>query len=140
MEEGASPPRWALDKKLGEDASMEEKKEVEKEEESMQITHEEDFQVPKQNYAEKKSLPRSFPPPLPSLHMRSHRDNGRLFLQAVSVPSQNNFCAQRENGRLVLTFADVEVAEEEEEEEEEFDEAEEVESVIEEESKEFSGG
>ena len=31
MEEGASPPRWALDKKLGEDASMEEKKEEEKE-------------------------------------------------------------------------------------------------------------
>ena len=27
MEEGASPPRWALDKKLGDDASMEEKKE-----------------------------------------------------------------------------------------------------------------
>ena len=27
MEEGASPPRWSLDKKLGEDASMEEKKE-----------------------------------------------------------------------------------------------------------------
>ena len=26
MEEGASPPRWALDKKLGEDASMEKKK------------------------------------------------------------------------------------------------------------------
>ena len=26
MEEGASPPRWALDKKLGEDVSMEEKK------------------------------------------------------------------------------------------------------------------
>ena len=31
MEEGASPPRWALDKKLGEDASMEEEKEGEKE-------------------------------------------------------------------------------------------------------------
>ena len=31
MEEGASPPRWALDKKLGEDASMKEKKEGEKE-------------------------------------------------------------------------------------------------------------
>ena len=31
MEEGASPPRWALDKKLGEDASMEGKKEGEKE-------------------------------------------------------------------------------------------------------------
>ena len=33
MEEGASPPRWALDKKLGEDASMEEKKERERERE-----------------------------------------------------------------------------------------------------------
>ena len=31
MEEGASPPRWDLDKKLGEGASMEEKKEGEKE-------------------------------------------------------------------------------------------------------------
>ena len=31
MEEGASPPRWSLDKKLGEDASMEEKKEGGKE-------------------------------------------------------------------------------------------------------------
>jgi len=31
MEEGASPPRWALDNKLGEDASIEEKKEGEKE-------------------------------------------------------------------------------------------------------------
>ena len=30
MEEGASPPRWALDKKLGEDASMEEKNERDK--------------------------------------------------------------------------------------------------------------
>ena len=30
MEEGASPLRWALDKKLGEGASMEEKKEGEK--------------------------------------------------------------------------------------------------------------
>ena len=31
MEECASPPRWALDKKLGENASMEEKKEGERE-------------------------------------------------------------------------------------------------------------
>ena len=31
MEEGASPPRLPVDKKLGEDASMEEKKEGEKE-------------------------------------------------------------------------------------------------------------
>ncbi|RDX63319.1 Protein FAF-like, chloroplastic, partial [Mucuna pruriens] len=100
-----------------------EEEEEEEEEERVEITHEEELQlqVPKHN---KKSSPRSFPPPLPSLSpsllMRSHRDNGRLLLQAVSVPSQSNFCAQRENGRLVLTFADEEVPEEEE-----------VESVIE---------
>ncbi|TKY48694.1 FAF protein [Spatholobus suberectus] len=116
------------------DSEEEEEEEQEEEEEKVQITHEEGLQVPKYNYSPKKSLPRSFPPPLPSLHMRSHRDNGRLFLQAVSVPSQNNFCAQRENGRLVLTFADVEVPQEGEDEVVEFeegDEAEEVESVIE---------
>ena len=33
MAEGASPPRWALDKKLGVDASMEEKKERKRERE-----------------------------------------------------------------------------------------------------------
>ncbi|CAN0923412.1 Protein FAF-like, chloroplastic [Linum grandiflorum] len=64
--------------------------------------------------ASKKSvLPRSFPPPIPSLargaatetlHMRPHRDNGRLVLEAVSCASRNNFRAQREHGRLVLTF------------------------------------
>ncbi|XP_065869186.1 protein FAF-like, chloroplastic [Euphorbia lathyris] len=55
---------------------------------------------------------RSFPPPIPSLsrgdgasvHMRPRRDNGRLVLEAVSVPSQNNFRAERQDGRLVLTF------------------------------------
>ncbi|XP_058776700.1 protein FAF-like, chloroplastic [Vicia villosa] len=68
------------------------------------------------------------PPPLPSLssqsqqlQMRSHRDNGRLFLflQIVSVPSQNNFIATRQNGRLILTFAireEEEIFEEEESE------------------------
>ncbi|KAL5081972.1 hypothetical protein RYX36_010393 [Vicia faba] len=55
------------------------------------------------------------PPPLPSLssqsqqlQMRSHRENGRLFLflqVVVSVPSHNNFIATRQNGRLILTFA-----------------------------------
>jgi hypothetical protein len=57
--------------------------------------------------------PRCFPPPLPSLFsqsqplkMRPHRDNGRLFLflEVVSVPS-HNFLAKRQNGRLILTFA-----------------------------------
>lgn len=55
---------------------------------------------------------RSFPPPLPplsdqngaSLRVRSHRNNGRLVLEAVSVKEQKNFRAQREGGRLVLTF------------------------------------
>ncbi|CAL0329006.1 unnamed protein product [Lupinus luteus] len=83
--------------------------EVEEEEEKVIIEEE-----PKYNYgggaATKKYSPsRSFPPPLPSLgpslHMRTHRDNGRLVLEAVSVPTNNNFCVQRQDGRLVLTFA-----------------------------------
>ncbi|KAI4382217.1 hypothetical protein MLD38_008207 [Melastoma candidum] len=53
----------------------------------------------------------SFPPPIPSLspaadggslRMQSRRENGRLVLEAVSVPSQKTFQARRENGRLVL--------------------------------------
>ncbi|TQD91086.1 hypothetical protein C1H46_023320 [Malus baccata] len=36
--------------------------------------------------------------------MRTHRDNGRLVLEAVSIPSPNNFRAERHDGRLVLTF------------------------------------
>ncbi|TQD90352.1 hypothetical protein C1H46_024087 [Malus baccata] len=66
------------------------------------------------NSAASKKLPsvRSFPPPLPSLSgcdgesvcMRTRRDNGRLVLEAVSMPSLNNFRAQRQDGRLVLTF------------------------------------
>ncbi|PIN00637.1 hypothetical protein CDL12_26861 [Handroanthus impetiginosus] len=55
---------------------------------------------------------RSFPPPLssissgdgPSLQMHSRRENGRLVLEAVSVPHIKNFHAQRRDGRLVLTF------------------------------------
>ncbi|XP_059659671.1 protein FAF-like, chloroplastic [Cornus florida] len=55
---------------------------------------------------------RSFPPPLPSLsnrdrlslHMQSRRENGRLVLEAVSLPSRNYFHAQREDGRLLLTL------------------------------------
>ncbi|KAL2331878.1 hypothetical protein Fmac_019459 [Flemingia macrophylla] len=118
----------------------------EEEEEKEQITHEvEEFHVPKShNYAAKRSLslPRSFPPPLPSFHMQSRRDNGRLFLQAVELPSQNNFCAHRENGRLVLTFTGKEGCEEDEEvmKIEGDDEAEEVESVKEEASLLLSSG
>ncbi|XP_057457525.1 protein FAF-like, chloroplastic [Lotus japonicus] len=77
------------------------------EEVTFEALDDEELHVPKYNYAAKKSLPRSFPPPLSSqsLHMRPHRDNGRLFLQAVPVAPQNNFCAQRQDGRLVLTFS-----------------------------------
>lgn len=63
---------------------------------------------------DKKSSQRSFPPPIPSLarqdgastYMRTRRNNGRLVLEAVAIPSKNNFCAQRQDGRLVLTFAE----------------------------------
>jgi len=71
--------------------------------------------------------PRCFPPPLPSLfsqsqplQMKPRRDNGRLslFLQVVQIPSQNNFFAKRQNGRLILTFA----TNDEEEIDEDFEE------------------
>ncbi|KAF2596637.1 hypothetical protein F2Q68_00007644 [Brassica cretica] len=61
-------------------------------------------------------LPRgSFPPPIRSLssqsgsalHMKTRRDNGRLVLEAVSMPSLNNFSAKRQDGRLLLTFAEI---------------------------------
>lgn len=85
----------------------------------------EDLRVAKYNLAAancKKSQPRSFPPPIPSLSsrdgasvlMKSRRDNGRLVLEAVSVPSQKNFHAQRQDGRLVLTFANTVDPDEEE--------------------------
>ncbi|KAK9999188.1 hypothetical protein SO802_018791 [Lithocarpus litseifolius] len=93
----------------------------------------ESFRVAKYHYAtSKKSKSVSFPPPLPSLarqdgaslRMESRRDNGRLVLEAVSIPSQNRFRAQRQDGRLVLTFANTTPSEEEEEEEEARDEEE----------------
>ncbi|GFZ20264.1 FAF-like protein [Actinidia rufa] len=69
----------------------------------------------KYNYStSEKLLPRPFPPPLPtlarrdgpSLQMQSHRENGRLVLEAVSIPSQNCFHAQRQDSCLLLTLAD----------------------------------
>lgn len=65
-------------------------------------------------FTRKKRHPRPFPPPLPSLsyhqdgqplHVRSHRNLGRLVLEATAVPLQTkNFQAQREDGRLLLAF------------------------------------
>ena len=115
----------------------EEDKEEEQEEEQLQQQEElqeekvpeafdqkelESFRVAKCHYAtSKKSKSISFPPPLPSLarqdgaslRMESRRDNGRLVLEAVSIPSQNRFRAQRQDGRLVLTFANTTPSEEE---------------------------
>ncbi|KAJ6963953.1 protein FAF-like [Populus alba x Populus x berolinensis] len=100
-----------------ETGDAEEDKEEEQRQERVTLKFDrEDLRVAKYNLAAancKKSQPRSFPPPIPSLSsrdgasvlMKSRRDNGRLVLEAVSVPSQKNFHAQRQDGRLVLTFA-----------------------------------
>ena len=89
----------------------------EKEKEKPQLSKafdENEFRAVKYNSTASKKLPsaRSSPPPLSSLsgcdgvsvHMRTRRDNGRLVLEAVSIPSPNNFRAERHDGRLVLTF------------------------------------
>ncbi|PPS15717.1 hypothetical protein GOBAR_AA04852 [Gossypium barbadense] len=75
--------------------------------------------------AGKKSPNPSFPPPIPSLsgkggasrRLKTHRDNGKLVIEAVSMPSLNNFLAQRQDGRLVLTFANTTAPSEAQEEE-----------------------
>lgn len=89
------------------------KQEQEEKEELSPQTFEE-FPVVKFNHNKKTSSfpPKSFPPPIsslaaedkPSVHMQSHRQNGRLILEAVSVPPQNHFRAQRVDGRLLLTL------------------------------------
>ncbi|CBI24433.3 unnamed protein product, partial [Vitis vinifera] len=96
---------------------------------------------PDNYYSVRKRLqpPSSFPPPLPSLsptqgpnvRFHTHRQNGRLVLEAVSVPTQNCFQAQRHGGRLVLTFANIpfnheDTSEKEQDEEEEEEAAEEL--------------
>ncbi|XP_026425893.1 protein FAF-like, chloroplastic [Papaver somniferum] len=100
------------------------------EEESIeQVVVEEKKELAVMNYSKKSSSPppsvrRSFPPPLKSLsnfppplkslskpggggiQMKTHRQDGRLILEAVSVPTSTNcFNAQRRDGRLVLTFS-----------------------------------
>ncbi|KAH0453172.1 hypothetical protein IEQ34_017496 [Dendrobium chrysotoxum] len=60
---------------------------------------------------------RSFPPPLSStfIQMRPLRCDGRLILEAISVPSHNYLHAERHSGRLVLSFISQLVEEDEEE-------------------------
>ncbi|XP_073146918.1 uncharacterized protein [Henckelia pumila] len=68
-----------------------------------------DFHLP----SSRKSMATPLPPPLSSIsgggasfYIRSHRKNGRLILEAVSVPSRNCFQAQRRDGRLLLSFVE----------------------------------
>ncbi|CAA2986002.1 Hypothetical predicted protein [Olea europaea subsp. europaea] len=74
----------------------------------------EDFHVVKY----KNSPPRPLPPPIPSIadetsiRLQSHRRNGRLVLEAVSVPPRNNFSVRRFDGRLVLTLINSPVSQE----------------------------
>ncbi|KDP42960.1 hypothetical protein JCGZ_23902 [Jatropha curcas] len=107
-----------------EEEQQEEEEEEEEEEEKVSKNYDmEDWQVIKCNItaASKKLPPRTFPPPIPSLssrdgaslRMRPRRDNGRFVLEAISVPSQNNFKAERQDGRLVLSFIDTPDGEEE---------------------------
>ncbi|KAG2311193.1 hypothetical protein Bca4012_025647 [Brassica carinata] len=89
---------------------------VTKEEEEEEETEAEQEVITVPNYTTCIELPRgSFPPPIRSLssqsgsalHMKTRRDNGRLVLEAVSMPSHNNFSAKRQNGRLLLAFAEI---------------------------------
>lgn len=108
---------------------VDEEKDNDRQQPQLQLSQScEDMQIVKYHYStsSRKSGPRSFPPPLPSLaredrtsvHMHSHRGNGRLVLEAVSVPPQNYFQAQREDGRLRLTFINTSSSQEEEMEDE----------------------
>ncbi|XP_042407097.1 protein FAF-like, chloroplastic [Zingiber officinale] len=105
-----------LDLEFGEDENEEEVEDV-----SVAVAAEEAAERPRGkeltsvNYhcsISMRSPVRSFPPPLPSIsqrdgrciHMRPHRRDGRLVVEAVSVPSQNYLHAQRVDGRLLLSF------------------------------------
>ncbi|KMZ75862.1 hypothetical protein ZOSMA_10G01310 [Zostera marina] len=65
------------------------------------------------NYYQSSQL-RPFPPPLPSItrrdgpcvHMRSHRRDGRLVIEAVEVPPRNYLHCRRHDGKLTLTVVE----------------------------------
>ncbi|XP_010247410.1 PREDICTED: protein FAF-like, chloroplastic [Nelumbo nucifera] len=102
-----------------ESGDLEESQETEQEDdrtkvEESQTVDKDEFRAVNYNCSfSRKSPPRSFPPPLPSLsrrdgssvYMRSHRKDGRLVLEAVPVISQSYFHAERQDGRLLLSFA-----------------------------------
>ncbi|KAK6913899.1 Fantastic Four domain [Dillenia turbinata] len=66
---------------------------------------------PREALGAKKATPHNFPPPLTTMsgsesyEFRPHREDGRLIIKAVAVPStQSYFQAERSNGRLRLSF------------------------------------
>ncbi|XP_050225839.1 protein FAF-like, chloroplastic [Mercurialis annua] len=106
----------SLGSETGSDGLISPQDDIEEEEKSMSK-----YEMVVGKYNKKPSSAKLFPPPLStldgaSLHMKPRRDNGRLVLEAVSVTAQNNFHAQRHQGRLVLTFVDQEEDAEEEDE------------------------
>ncbi|KAK3205587.1 hypothetical protein Dsin_019633 [Dipteronia sinensis] len=129
------------DKEINEQQQQQQQQQQQAQEMSLDV-EEVHVHIPKYNYVVGNKKPcsqsKSFPPPIPSLlsredgasiRMQSRRDNGRLVLEAVSVPTTNNFKAQRHDGRLVLTFIETHEQQlsqnynyqEEEEEEDVFD-------------------
>ncbi|KAH0780788.1 hypothetical protein KY290_000386 [Solanum tuberosum] len=73
----------------------------------------EELRVVKYNNSKRSSS--SYPPPItslargdnkPSIQMQSRRQDGRLILEAVSIPPRNHFHAHRLDGRLLLTLVD----------------------------------
>lgn len=118
--------------------SLDDHLQKQEEEEELSPQTFEEFPVVKFNHNKKTSsppLPKSFPPTIsslaaedkPSVHMQSHRQNGRLILEAVSVPPQNHFRAERVDGRLLLTLIITTSSEIEAEDQQVFDEIQEVE-------------
>ncbi|KAJ0238751.1 Protein FAF-like [Hirschfeldia incana] len=118
-ETGCEGLSWHADAEIDkeeEEASLVLNVTVTKEEEETEAAEQEAITVPIPNHTTSIELPRgSFPPPIRSLssqsgsalHMKTRRDNGRLVLEAVSMPSHNNFSAKRQDGRLLLTFAEI---------------------------------
>lgn len=67
--------------------------------------------TPLKNRYSKRAPPKPLPPPLPSLNMdknslqiRPRRQNGRLTLEAVSLPPQEYLRAERRDGRLLIVL------------------------------------
>lgn len=148
------------------DGSDDDEEEHEQAEEAEMHGRKEELVAVNYNWAiSRKSPPRSFPPPLtsishhdrPCLRMIPGRKDGRLVVEAVPAPSLHYLHAQRQGGRLYLSFInsasvnethiksnleseddkEVEVEEKEEEDDEmEIAEEEEMEVVTEEEDEE----